>query len=159
MPELSSLSVYLIVVFSALTVFAAFTLKRTSHSSTAIIRIKTIGSVTVYVALLYLVARFPEARPNFAVEADQGLIFLLVSVFACVIFGTVAEYFYGLANEAFSWRRLLTPLCVSPLVMLPLIGSLPNENQITTLQWVSLGFLGFQNGFFWRKIFEKVSTQ
>jgi hypothetical protein len=159
MGTLPGFSVYLIMLFSGLTVLSTFSLRPARSSTLVTIGLTIVTCVFAYIAFLYLFAGFPAARQSFAADADQILALLLISIFVCVVLGTVAEYFFGLNEGRVSWRKMLTPLCVSPLVMLPLIGSLPNINQITALQWVSFGFLGFQNGFFWRRVFEKVSAQ
>jgi hypothetical protein len=157
MQGLSEVCRDLIVVFIVLAALSAFTMARQPLGLFRALLLAVICLV-LYVAFLNLTAGFPQARASFAVESEVKLIWLLVVVFVSVVFGTLAEYLFGLGESPFSLRKMLTPLCVSPLVMLPLIGSLPNVDQIATLQWVSLSFLGFQNGFFWRRVFEKASA-
>jgi hypothetical protein len=156
--ELPAFSVYLIILFTALTILSIFSLRPARVMTFLAIGLTVVASLMGYIGFLYAFAGFPAARPSFGAESDWKIGLLLLSIFVCVLLGTVAEYFFGLGEGTFSWRKMLTPLSVSPLVMLPLIGSLPNVEQITILQWVSLGFLGFQNGFFWRRVFEKVAT-
>ena len=152
---LTELSWDLIILFVVLSFILLLSL-RTSRKPAQLVLVAL--CLIGYLIFLYFFAGFPRARPSFSAGSDVTLAWLLASIFACVVLGTISEYFFGLGEAPFSWRKMLTPMCVSPLVMLPLIGSLPNVDQISALQWVSFGFLGFQNGFFWRRIFEKISV-
>jgi len=156
MIALTPLSRNLIIVFILLTLISLLSQKRVSKSWFGTVVTGVVGLV-IYVGFLHIFADFPAALPSFSVGDDSRLLLLLFIIFICVILGTVAEYIFSLGDSPFSLRKMLTPLCVSPLVMLPLVGSFPKIDEGTTLQWVSLGFLGFQNGFFWRRIFEKLS--
>ena len=70
----------------------------------------------------------------------------LALMFAGVLFGIAATYIFNLSGP-FSWRDLARPLVVSPLVLLPLIGSLQGA-ALEPVQLVCFTVLAFQNGFF-----------
>jgi hypothetical protein len=53
---------------------------------------------------------------------------------------------------------LLKPLCVSPIVLLPLLGTLQGAMTLEPIQVLSFCLLSFQNGFFWRVIFERANA-
>ena len=103
--------------------------------------------------LLRLTTGFPAAggRESFGDAADLGLVGL---VFVFILLGMAARYFISYRGK-FRWGGFLKPMCVSPIVLLPLLGTLPFGSQVEVLQIVSFAVLGFQNGFFWRVIFER----
>lgn len=103
-----------------------------------------------FVALRHFTG-FPSPRESFSPTTPVGAISLM---FPCVLLGMAAEYLFNLKAE-FSWLALIKPLTASPIVLLPLIGTLQTSSGIETLQLVSLAFLAFQNGFFWRTVFER----
>lgn len=72
----------------------------------------------------------------------------------CVALGTVASYIFHL-KARFSWKSLVRPLAVSPLVLLPLMGTLQGRSEIEDVQLIWFGLLAFQNGFFWRVVFDR----
>jgi hypothetical protein len=74
----------------------------------------------------------------------------LALMFVGVILGIAATYVFNLTGT-FSWRDFARPLVVSPLVLLPLIGSLQGAN-LEPVQLVCFTVLAFQNGFFWQQV-------
>ena len=82
---------------------------------------------------------------------------MLGLVFFCICLGMAARYAFYLKG-AFSWPTLLKPLCVSPIVLLPLLGTLQDAKDLQPLQVVSFCVLAFQNGFFWRVVFERAQA-
>lgn len=99
--------------------------------------------------LLNVTTGFPAAQQSFGAEpiAALGIMGL------CVLCGMAAHYFFFLQRK-WSWKSFLRPFFVSPLVLLPLIGSVSGVPSIEPIQLISFGFLAFQNGFFWREVFE-----
>jgi uncharacterized membrane protein YwaF len=71
-------------------------------------------------------------------------------MFVGVILGIAATYIFHLSG-AFSWRDFMRPLVVSPLILLPLIGSLQGA-ALEPVQLVCFTVLAFQNGFFWQQV-------
>jgi formate hydrogenlyase subunit 3/multisubunit Na+/H+ antiporter MnhD subunit len=74
----------------------------------------------------------------------------LALMFLGILFGIAATYVFNLAGP-FSWRDFARPLVVSPLILLPLIGSLQGAN-LEPVQLVCFVVLAFQNGFFWQQV-------
>ncbi len=91
-----------------------------------------------------------EGRPAW------GMVALL---FISVAAGIAAQYFfYRKAGETISWQDFLRPLLASPLVFLPLLGAF--QGNLSYVNHFDIGnlmilIIGFQNGFFWKKIFER----
>ncbi len=106
--------------------------------------------------LLHLSTGFPvpDNRIAFGGASPAGA---LVVIFAGSVLGMFARYFFYLRTE-FSWRAFLKPLCVSPILLLPILGLLQEGETYELLELLSLGFLAFQNGFFWRVIFERAKA-
>ena len=71
-------------------------------------------------------------------------------MFIGVLLGIAATYIFHL-KRAFSWRDFARPLVVSPIVLLPLIGSLQGAS-LEPIQVACFSILAFQNGFFWQQV-------
>lgn len=99
---------------------------------------------------------FPSARRAFGAPSprqafgEASPLLALALMFVGVVFGIAATYVFNLTGT-FSWRDLARPLVVSPLVLLPLIGSLQGAN-LEPVQSVCFTVLAFQNGFFWQQV-------
>jgi hypothetical protein len=116
-----------------------------------------IWECTVLVLLVSLDALITNAvtgRVAFGAGTSSGLVVL--AMFVCVVFGISARYVFYLRG-AFSWLDLVKPLCISPIVLLPLIGSVQGVKNLETTQVISFALLAFQNGFFWQTVFERAS--
>jgi len=113
------------------------------------------------VFLVFLVLNFatgfpqPSTKQAFGGVSPLGAIGLM---FVCVILGMAARYIFYLKRK-FSWLAFLKPLCVSPMVLLPLVGSVQGLQELETIQMVSFGFLAFQNGFFWQVVLDSAKPQ
>lgn len=75
-------------------------------------------------------------------------------MFVGVVLGIAARYIFYLRGK-FRWRSFLKPLCVSPIVLLPLLQNLEGVTRIESVELITFLILSFQNGFFWRVIFEQ----
>jgi len=108
-------------------------------------------------ALLYLTTGFPfpATKQAFGGESPLAIIGLM---FVCVLVGIAARYIFYLKGTL-SWLSLLKPLCISPLVLLPLIGSVQGIATFEPIQMISFGILAFQNGFFWEIVLERAKPQ
>jgi hypothetical protein len=73
-------------------------------------------------------------------------------MFAATICGIAARYIFYLQAGQFSWLDFLKPLTISPIVLLPLIGSVQTTGELNSMQIVSFVVLAFQNGFFWQAV-------
>jgi hypothetical protein len=86
-------------------------------------------------------------------EGQPPLVAVLV-MFGAIIVGIGARYFFYLLPGQFSWLSLLKPATISPIVLIPLIGSIQTLSSLTAMQLVSFGLLAFQNGFFWQAVLD-----
>jgi hypothetical protein len=98
---------------------------------------------------------FPTTREAFGGASPVAAIGLML---ACTLLGIAARHFFYLKGK-FSWRLLLKPLCISPIVLLPLIGSVQGTSNLEAVQMISFGFLSFQNGFFWEVVLEQAKKE
>jgi 1,4-dihydroxy-2-naphthoate octaprenyltransferase len=114
-----------------------------------------LGSIGLVVFILYILTGFPYPRQAFGGASPVVAVGLM---FFCVLLGMIARYFFY-QRGAFSWRRFLRPMCVSPIVLLPLIGTLEAQSSMTTIQLISIAVLAFQNGFFWTTVVEHARMQ
>jgi hypothetical protein len=71
-------------------------------------------------------------------------------MFVGVVSGIAATYLFNLTGS-FSWRDFARPLVASPIVLLPLIGSVQGAD-LQPIQLISFTILAFQNGFFWQQV-------
>ena len=107
------------------------------------------------ILLLRVITGFPKITTPFG---GVSPIIAIGIMFVCTVLGIVGHYFFNLKGR-FSWRTFLKPLIISPIVHLPLIGSVQVTSDIETIQLISFGFLAFQNGFFWKEVFEHAKIQ
>jgi hypothetical protein len=91
---------------------------------------------------------FFDSRQAFGVSASPVL--ALGLMFVGIIFGIAANYIFHLASP-FSWLDFARPLVVSPIILLPLMGSLQGA-ALELLQLACFVVLAFQNGFFWQQV-------
>jgi hypothetical protein len=89
-----------------------------------------------------------------AFGAGNSPVPVVVIMFVSVLLGIGARYFFYLKSP-FSWADLLKPLCISPIVLLPLISSVQAVRTLETMQVISFALLAFQNGFFWQVVLER----
>ena len=108
-----------------------------------------IGLIAAFLVLHWSTG-FPSARASFS---SVPRILNIVIMFVLVLFGMVANYLFYLKGP-FSWRSFVKPLLVSPMILLPLIGTVENQSDVESIQVLCLACLAFQNGFFWRTVFE-----
>ncbi len=73
-------------------------------------------------------------------------------MFVAIIAGIAARYIFYLQQGHFSWLDFFKPLTISPIALLPLLGSVQTTRELNSMQVVSFGVLAFQNGFFWQAI-------
>ncbi|GAB4181969.1 MAG: hypothetical protein Tsb002_02650 [Wenzhouxiangellaceae bacterium] len=103
------------------------------------------------VVLFHLTTGFPQPDERIAFGgASYGQVLALVV--AGVLLGMAARYFFYLRN-GFKWRNFLRSFLVSPIVVLPLLGMLKSGSEWELQQVVFIFVIAFQNGFFWRAVF------
>jgi hypothetical protein len=83
---------------------------------------------------------------------------ILLGMFLAILLGVAARYIFYLKG-AFSWLDFAKPLCISPLLLLPLMGSLQSVKELQPMQIVSFALLAFQNGFFWQSVLQKTKPR
>jgi len=71
-----------------------------------------------------------------------------------ILLGIAARYIFYLQSK-FSWLDFAKPLCISPILLLPLIASVQAVKDLQAIQVVSFALLAFQNGFFWQAVLER----
>ena len=105
----------------------------------------------VFLIILNVTTGFP--RPSTGRVAFGGSIpswWAVLAMAVGVVFGMIAQYVWSKPKRV-NLLDFLRPIVVSPLVLLPLIGSLQN-GPLETIQLASLALLAFQNGFFWQQV-------
>ncbi|MGA9627836.1 MAG: hypothetical protein WBQ65_25410 [Bryobacteraceae bacterium] len=75
-------------------------------------------------------------------------------MFLAIVCGIAARYIFDLRKSQFSVLEFLKPIVISPIVLLPLIGSVLATGELNGMQVVSFALLAFQNGFFWKVVLE-----
>jgi hypothetical protein len=107
------------------------------------------------IVFLKLTAGFPATRVAFGGVSPVIAIGIML---VCTLFGVAAHYIYYMEGK-FIWRTFLKPLVISPIVLLPLIGSVQGSPGLEPVQMISFGVLAFQNGFFWKEVFEHAKSK
>ena len=110
-----------------------------------------------YFLLLHAWTDFPRTMTSFS---EPVSLTFLVSLQLSVVAGILSNRFFTAhADAPQSWSTLMRPLVVAPMLLLPLLGSLDGCGELTTIQTASFLLLGFQNGFFWRKVFQHIQSR
>jgi len=100
---------------------------------------------------------FPEPADRRSFGTGSVSLGFVGLMFLCIMLGMAARHFFYLRGK-FSWLPLVRPLCVSPIVLLPLLGALQGAASFEPIQVLSFCLLAFQNGFFWRVVFERAQA-
>jgi hypothetical protein len=126
----------------------------TRRIGTVVLQIALVGGLVLLALLVNNAATgriaFGESTPP--LRAVSGML-------VCVILGVLARYLFYMQKGQFSWLDLLKPVCISPIVLLPLMGSLQGSAGINDTQLVSLLLLAFQNGFFWQSVLQTAKSK
>lgn len=146
---MSSLVTNITVAVGVLYLAASFVFFHRTRNRRAF-ALSLLGLVLLFV-LLRVSTGFPSSRQAFG-GAAQSMVIL--TMFGCVVIGMAANHLFYL-RDRFSLLDFVRPILVSPLVMLPLIGSLPATGSVERVVFISLAFLAFQNGFFWKSVFDR----
>ena len=83
---------------------------------------------------------------------------VVLIMFAAILLGTAARYMFYLQRK-FSWLDFAKPLCISPILLLPLMGSIQGTRDLEPMQVFSFALLAFQNGFFWQVVLERAQPK
>ena len=84
-------------------------------------------------------------------DSATGVVLIM---FVAIMLGVAARYVFYLRGQ-FAWLDFAKPLCISPLLMIPLIGSVQGVQEFQPIQIVSFALLAFQNGFFWQAVLQR----
>ena len=105
-------------------------------------------------AVVTILAIFVSSAGTGRVSFGQGASPLATVgvMFAATSCGIIARYIFYLEKGQFSLLEFLKPFCISPIVLLPLIGSVQATAEVNAMQLVSFVVLAFQNGFFWQAV-------
>ena len=107
-------------------------------------------AVLIVIAIALLVNNSATGRVAFGQGTSP--VGTVAIMFVSTVCGIAARYVFYLRKGHFSWLDFLKPLTISPIVLLPLIGSVQTTAELTGMQVVSFGVLAFQNGFFWHAV-------
>jgi hypothetical protein len=83
--------------------------------------------------------------------AGSSPVLVIVIMLVSILLGVGARYIFYLEGK-FSWLDFAKPLCISPILLLPLMGSVQGGKNLEAIQVVSFALLAFQNGFFWQAV-------
>lgn len=107
------------------------------------------------IALVVIVLFITQASTGyitFGSGTSQTTVVLIMLV--CILLGIVARYIFYLRGQ-FSWLDFAKPLCISPILLIPLVGSVQALKELEAIQVISFALLAFQNGFFWQAVLQK----
>jgi hypothetical protein len=112
-----------------------------------------LAAVVLAVCFAVLVTHASTGRVAFG----EGILPLwgIVIMFIATMCGIVARYIFYLQQGQFAWLDCCKPLAITPIILLPLIGSVQGTARLNVMQSISFAFLAFQNGFFWQAVLEK----
>lgn len=131
--------------------FLLIIIPRLMGQSTGIFWKELLGLVAGVLVLRWSTG-FPSLRESFSAINPIAAI---VVMFVFVLLGMIANYLFYLRGQ-FELISFTRPLLVSPIVLLPLVGSIEPQTDVAPVQLICLAILAFQNGFFWRTVFEHV---
>lgn len=113
-----------------------------------------LGALVLAFFVLNITTGFPKPKVGFG---DVDILLAIGIMFVCTLLGMIARYVHDMRK--FSWLSFLKPLVISPIVLVPMIGTVQGANSIEPVQLVSLGILAFQNGYFWKVVFERAQRR
>ena len=117
-----------------------------------------LGLLIAAAVILRATEGFPEPEAGQAFGANgTGSLPMVGLMFLCITVGMLARYLFYVRGPLV-WMPFFKPLCVSPIVLLPLMGTLQAGTALEPIQVISFCLLAFQNGFFWRVVFERAQS-
>ncbi len=139
----------LLFAILAYLILLVFDLVKLKKKKVTLLQILIVSIVSI---VLYLLTGFPFPKVSFGGSSSTTTVFIM---FGFVVFGIVSNYLFFV--KAFEWREFLRPILISPIVLMPLYGLLEGANDIQDMKMISLCLASYQNGFFWKVLFEKIS--
>jgi len=108
--------------------------------------------LAVLIMIVLFITQASTGYIAFGAGASQTTVVLIMLV--CILLGIAARYIFYLRGQ-FSWLDFAKPLCISPILLIPLVGSVQAIKELETVQVISFALLAFQNGFFWQAVLQK----
>jgi hypothetical protein len=108
--------------------------------------------VAAFAIMLHFTTGFPVPQDRLGFGGVSPFAALGI-MFVCTLLGIAAQYMFYLEGQ-FSWKSFFKPLFISPIVFLPLVGSVQGVSEFEPIQLVSFAVLAFQNGFFWKVVLD-----
>jgi hypothetical protein len=122
-------------------------------------------ALALYLLLLRFLFGFPALDTGYSKGAsDGGFLALALAMYVCMLAGMAAEYVYHYFDAPRSKPRkfeigtFVKPFLVSPLVFMPLAGSLQSANLDLShfdAPRLMVFLVAFENGFLWRGYFSR----
>jgi hypothetical protein len=118
-------------------------------------------ALLAFAVLLNRLLGFPFS-PNVS-KGSQDLTFA-VSLYICMVLGMLAQYVYRRFEKAnhgqtpWDWGLFVAPIFASPIVFIPLWGAFQGADvklEELTAPRIMIFCVAFQNGFFWKEIFDR----
>jgi hypothetical protein len=87
----------------------------------------------------------------------------IIALYLCMLLGMLCHYLFALFvtpkehRAPFDFPSFLAPIFASPIVFIPLLGALqsgPIDLAELTVQKTMVFLVAFQNGFFWKELFD-----
>lgn len=104
--------------------------------------------------ILTITTDFPKKYTAFG-GVNPVLAILIMFLSTCL--GMAAWYIRS--ARKLNWLNFLKTLTLSPIVLVPMIGTVQGAVSIEPIQMISLGLLAFQNGYFWKTILDNTKKQ
>ena len=109
---------------------------------------------------LFVIFNYMDFPERIEYKGGTSEVSLIIFLYVAVLAGMVAQYFYHRKNKKISFEiwNFIKPFLVSPMVFLPVLQVLQRSDFSgvnNTLSFITLFIIAFQNGFFWRSIFEE----
>jgi hypothetical protein len=90
--------------------------------------------------------------------AGASPVLAVAIMFGAILLGIAARYIFYLQGQ-FAWLDFVKPLCISPILLLPLMSSVQTLKMLDRVQVLSFALLAFQNGFFWQAVLQRAHPQ
>lgn len=147
---------YLVVMaFSVYVLILIWEVLRSGFSTSINLQITFLLALGI---ILHLTLEFPNPTDRQSFGPGVSPFTMIGIMYTCILMGIVGQFVYSSQKNSY-WKGLAKPLCVSPIVLMPLMGSVQHQSNIETMQIISFGILAFQNGFFWKLILEKTRDE
>jgi len=105
--------------------------------------------LVVLIIIDVLIASAKNGYISFGAGASSVVTVLIM--LGSILLGIIAQYIFSLQGR-FSWLDFAKPLCISPILLLPLMSSVQTLKSLEPVQVLSFALLAFQNGFFWQAV-------